>query len=158
MKRNTPTKARWATFTIFLLHGIMVGSWVPHIPLAKERLDVGPAVFGLALLAIAAGAVSAMPLTGAMINRYGSARVILVTGVLFCLAFAGPILSPTLITFVIMGYLLGAFIGSMAAGMVVDHYTVDGVKDWQSIWFAFAGYALVLGILFPFLFRYRHER
>lgn len=60
--------------------------------------------------------------------------------------------------FMIMTNGLGAFIGSMAAGMVVDHYTVDGAKDWPSIWFAFAGYALVLGILFPFLFRYRHER
>jgi len=52
----------------------------------------------------------------------------------------------------------GAFFGSTAAGMVVDHYTVDGVKDWQSIWFAFAGYALVLGLVFPFLFRYRNDR
>jgi NHS family xanthosine MFS transporter len=60
--------------------------------------------------------------------------------------------------FMIMTNGLGAFIGSMAAGMVVDHYTVDGVKDWQSIWFAFAGYALALGIAFPFLFRYKHDR
>ena len=60
--------------------------------------------------------------------------------------------------FMVMTNGLGAFIGSMAAGMVVDHYTVDGVKDWQSIWFAFAGYALVLGLAFPFLFKYRHER
>jgi NHS family xanthosine MFS transporter len=60
--------------------------------------------------------------------------------------------------FMVMTNGLGAFIGSMAAGMVVDHYTVDGAKDWQSIWLAFAGYALVLGILFPFLFRYRHEQ
>ena len=52
----------------------------------------------------------------------------------------------------------GAFFGSTAAGMVVDHYTVDGVKDWQSIWFAFAGYALVLGLVFPFLFRYRNDQ
>jgi NHS family xanthosine MFS transporter len=41
--------------------------------------------------------------------------------------------------------------------MVVDHFTVDGVKDWQSIWLTFAGYAAVLGVLFPFLFRYRHD-
>jgi len=52
----------------------------------------------------------------------------------------------------------GAFFGSTAAGMVVDHYTVNGVKDWQSIWLAFAGYALVLGLTFPFLFRYRNDR
>jgi MFS family permease len=125
MKLNTPAQACWATFTLFLLHGIMVGSWVPHIPLAKERLDVGPAVFGLALLAIAAGAVTAMPLTGAMINRYGSARVALVAGVFFCLAFSGPVLSPTLLPFVILGYLLGAFIGSMDVAMNAHGIAVE---------------------------------
>lgn len=59
--------------------------------------------------------------------------------------------------FMVMTNGLGAFIGSMAAGMVVDHFTVDGVKDWQSIWFSFAGYALVLGLVFPLVFKYRHD-
>jgi NHS family xanthosine MFS transporter len=31
------------------------------------------------------------------------------------------------------------------------------VRDWQSIWFSFAGYALVLGIVFPLIFKYRHD-
>ena len=61
MTETSPSRARWAVGATFLLHGILVGSWVPHIPLAKERLDVGPAVFGLALLAFAGGAVFAMP-------------------------------------------------------------------------------------------------
>jgi len=52
---------------------------------------------------------------------------------------------------------LGAFLGTMLAGAVVDHYTVGGVRDWQSIWLAFAGYALVLGLVFPLVFRYRHD-
>ncbi len=125
MKTNAPAQASWATFTLFLLHGIMVGSWVPHIPLAKERLDVGPGVFGLALLAIAAGAVTAMPLTGAMINRYGSSRVALVTGALFCLAFAGPVTAPALIPFAIMGFLLGAMIGSMDVAMNAHGIAVE---------------------------------
>ncbi|MEX0734822.1 MAG: nucleoside permease [Steroidobacteraceae bacterium] len=59
--------------------------------------------------------------------------------------------------FMIMTNGLGAFFGSMAAGLVVDHFTVDGLKDWHSIWLTFAGYALVLGLVFPFLFRYRHD-
>jgi NHS family xanthosine MFS transporter len=60
--------------------------------------------------------------------------------------------------FMIMTNGLGAFFGSMAAGLVVDHFTVDGMKDWQSIWLTFAGYALVLGLVFPLLFRYRHDQ
>jgi NHS family xanthosine MFS transporter len=52
---------------------------------------------------------------------------------------------------------LGAFFGGVGSGWVVDHFTVNGVKDWHSIWFTFAGYALLLGIIFPFAFRYRHN-
>ena len=52
---------------------------------------------------------------------------------------------------------LGAFLGTMVAGVVVDHFTVDGIRDWHSIWLAFAGYALALGIVFPFVFRYKHD-
>ncbi|MGH8243035.1 MAG: nucleoside permease [Steroidobacteraceae bacterium] len=59
--------------------------------------------------------------------------------------------------FMIMTNGLGAFLGTMVAGAVVDHHTADGVRDWQSIWLSFAGYALALGIIFPFVFRYRHD-
>jgi NHS family xanthosine MFS transporter len=59
--------------------------------------------------------------------------------------------------FMIMTNGLGAYIGGLGGGWIVDHFTVNGIKDWQSIWFSFAAYALVLGIVFPFVFRYRHR-
>jgi len=59
--------------------------------------------------------------------------------------------------FMIMTNGLGAFFGGVGSGWVVDHFTVNGVKDWHSIWFTFAGYALLLGIIFPLVFRYRHN-
>jgi NHS family xanthosine MFS transporter len=59
--------------------------------------------------------------------------------------------------FMIMTNGFGALIGGLASGRVVDHFTVDGVKNWQSIWFVFAAYALVLGIVFPFAFKYDHK-
>jgi len=43
----------------------------------------------------------------------------------------------------------------VAAGGILD--TPIFVRDWQSIWFSFAGYALVLGIVFPLIFKYRHN-
>jgi NHS family xanthosine MFS transporter len=52
---------------------------------------------------------------------------------------------------------IGAFIGGLSSGLVVDYFTVNGVKDWQSIWFTFAAYAFLLALLFPFLFKYRHD-
>ena len=102
-----------------------IGAWVPHIPLAKERLDVGPGVFGLALLAFAGGAVCAMPVAGVLINRYGSARLTTITGLLFCLTFFGPILAPTLPTFVLAGFAMGMMIGSMDVAMNAHGIAVE---------------------------------
>ena len=59
--------------------------------------------------------------------------------------------------FMIMTNGLGAYLGGVGSGWVVDHFTSNGVKDWQSIWYTFAGYALALGILFPLVFRYKHD-
>ncbi len=59
--------------------------------------------------------------------------------------------------FMIMTNGLGAYIGGTGGGWVIDHFTVDGLKDWQSIWFCFAAYVLVIGVIFPFAFRYNHR-
>lgn len=59
--------------------------------------------------------------------------------------------------FMLMTNGIGAFLGTMIAGKVVDYFTANGVRDWQNIWFSFAGYALVLGIVFPLVFKYKHD-
>lgn len=59
--------------------------------------------------------------------------------------------------FMLMTNGIGAYLGGKGSGWVVDHFTVDGVRNWQSIWFTFAAYALVLGIIFPLVFRYKHN-
>lgn len=58
--------------------------------------------------------------------------------------------------FMLMTNGIGAWLGNKISGRVVDYFTVNGQKDWQSIWFSFAGYALLLGIVFPLVFKYRH--
>lgn len=52
---------------------------------------------------------------------------------------------------------IGAFIGGVTSGKVIDFFTHDGIKDWRSIWFVFAGYALLLGLIFPLVFKYNHK-
>jgi len=59
--------------------------------------------------------------------------------------------------FMIMTNGIGAFIGGVSSGRVIDFFTHNGVREWRNIWFVFAGYALLLGIIFPIAFRYRHE-
>ena len=59
--------------------------------------------------------------------------------------------------FMLMTNGVGAFLGGILSGWVVDYFTVGENRDWQSIWLAFAGYTLILGIVFPFVFKYKHE-
>jgi MFS transporter, NHS family, xanthosine permease len=59
--------------------------------------------------------------------------------------------------FMLMTNGLGAYLGGFFSGRVVDHFTTNGIRDWQSIWFTFSAYALVLGITFPLIFKYKHN-
>ena len=61
--------------------------------------------------------------------------------------------------FMLMTNGLGAILGGMFAGAIVDYFTdPTGNKNWQNIWFTFAGYALVIAIAFLLLFKYKHNR
>lgn len=53
----------------------------------------------------------------------------------------------------------GALFGSFASGVIIDKfYTMsNGTKDWQGIWLCFALYALAIAVIFPFVFRYKHN-
>lgn len=52
---------------------------------------------------------------------------------------------------------VGAWVGSVLSGMAVDYFSVDGVKEWQTIWLVFAAYSLLLAVIFAAFFKYKHE-
>lgn len=70
--------------------------------------------------------------------------------------------------FMLMTNGIGASVGTYLAGRVVDKFcTWEGghllsrpefANGWQTTWFIFAGYALVVALMFMILFRYKHDR
>jgi MFS family permease len=118
-------RARLAVSAIFFLCGILTGGWVPHIPLAKEALGVGTGVFGWILLAMAAGGVTAMPVAGALINRFGSATLCRACGILMCPAFALPVHAATPLTLVAALILFGAAMGALDVAMNAHGVAVE---------------------------------
>lgn len=60
--------------------------------------------------------------------------------------------------FMMMTNGFGAFLGSRISGIVIDKFFIleNGSFDWHGIWLAFAGYALVVAILFTILFKHKH--
>ncbi|KRE88804.1 nucleoside permease [Frateuria sp. Soil773] len=61
--------------------------------------------------------------------------------------------------FMLMTNGIGAVLGSSISGLVIELYFThaDGSKDWHGIWTSFALYALVVAVLFFFLFKHKHQ-
>ena len=71
-----------ATYIAFGGSGFAFASWASRIPQVKEQLGLDPGSLGLVLLAAAVGAVIALPLSGPIVNRFGSRRTVAAGAVL----------------------------------------------------------------------------
>ena len=66
--------------------------------------------------------------------------------------------------FMMMTNGFGATIGMLCAQEVVNHFVFnlpegsDVLAGWQTCWYIFAAYALIVAVLFAILFRYKHVR
>ena len=50
-------------------------------------------------------------------------------------------------------YGIGMWIGTLLSGYVKDHYTMDGIVNWKSVWMVPAGISVVVLILFVLFFK-----
>jgi MFS family permease len=83
-RRNT--RAFRGVMAAFLVHGLVVSTWVSRIAGMKGALHLGDGTLGLSLLGAAIGSVTAIPISGALVTRYGSRRIALGTAAGFCLS------------------------------------------------------------------------
>ncbi|MFC6267950.1 nucleoside permease [Frigoriflavimonas asaccharolytica] len=61
--------------------------------------------------------------------------------------------------FMMMTNGFGAIMGSLVSGWLIQQYFTleNGDKMWQEIWLVFAAYALVITVLFGFMFKHKHD-
>jgi len=61
--------------------------------------------------------------------------------------------------FMMMTNGFGTMIGALGSGLIIDKFYIlpDKTWDWSNIWLGFACYALVVAILFVFLFKHDHK-
>lgn len=110
-------KARISTLYIFLVCGIGLATWVPMVPLAKIRLQLNDAALGLILLCLGAGAITIMPFTGSLINKFGSRRIMLIAGLMIAAVLPMLLFADTSISLAISLYLFGMAIGAIDVSM-----------------------------------------
>lgn len=119
------TAARFSTAAIFFANGAVFGSWVSRIPEVQSSLGIGEGVLGLALLAMAVGALVAMPATGWAVARYGSRTPTIVSMVVLCLILPLMSVAPGAALLGASLFLFGIFHGSTDVSMNAQAATIE---------------------------------
>jgi len=147
---------RVATFCTFAINGVMIGTWVAHIPWLQEQLGVSKATIGVCLLCMAAGALISMPLTGHVLDRRASGAVTRTATLVYCLMLPLPLLatSPAMLGAIL--FVFGATNGVMDVGMNAHGVAVERELrrpimsslhgGWSVGGFAAAGIVVVAGV------------
>ena len=117
--------ARRATAWVFFANGAALGSWVPHIPDAKQALGLSDGLLGLALLGMAAGSLVGLPLSGLLTARFGSRRTTTAAILALLLATPLPLLAPSLPTFTAALILLGIANGAVDVAMNTQAIAIE---------------------------------
>ena len=102
---------------VFLAHGLMLATWASHIPHVKQELGLSEGALGLMLLFLAAGAVSAMLLAGAVASRVGADVVTRWATIAMATTLLLPLATPSAVTLAIALLAFGAALGSMDVAM-----------------------------------------
>lgn len=118
--------AWWANLVLFLVHGLVVSTWVSRIPAIKSVLGLSNGILGLTLLSSAFGAVLFIPVVGILIVQYGSKKVVVVSAVTFCLCLIPIAASPNVYVLAVSLFVYGAFAAAMdvsmnAQGVEIEH-------------------------------------
>ncbi|MCW8311062.1 MFS transporter [Sphingobacterium sp. InxBP1] len=78
-------RIRIAVSLFFFCQGIAFASWASRIPVIKERLHLSEAQLGTILLMLPVGQLATMALSGKLVTKYGSAKVLRIVPIAYVL-------------------------------------------------------------------------
>ncbi|PWJ59021.1 fucose permease [Dyadobacter jejuensis] len=73
---------KWAVAAFFFVQGLSFAAWASRIPDIKNMLHLSEGGLGTVLLALPLGLLASLPISGWMVTRYGSQRMVFI-GALF---------------------------------------------------------------------------
>ncbi|MEV4893215.1 MFS transporter [Nonomuraea sp. NPDC055795] len=120
-------RARQGVFGLFFLSGLVVGVWAAGLPSLNDRLDLGPAKLGTALLLISLGALVSMLVAGPVVDRWTSRRVCWFAGPLSALALLAPAVAPSYGLLAVAAVVFGIGIGVVEVGINAHSVEVERV-------------------------------
>jgi MFS family permease len=120
-----PWPQRFATLSVFLANGLGIGAWAAAIPRIKADLALSDAGLSLALLAFAAGGMTAMPLMGLFAHRLRSGPASIVAGFAFAAAIAWIGFARSLEILSVAAFLAGMTSGAVDVAMNANATEVE---------------------------------
>jgi MFS family permease len=133
---------KWALAMLFLVDGTGFGTWAAHVPVFKQSLHLENGSLTLVLISLIVGALLTMPLTGQLIARYGSRRVIRIVSISYVLMIALLAQASSFLLLVLFAGLFGAAKGAFdvsvnAQAIAVErHYRQSSMSFFQGCWSA----------------------
>jgi MFS family permease len=76
---------RLAVGTLFFLQGLCFATWASRIPTIQQSLNLSDGALGLILFALPAGSLVALPMSGWLVTKFGSRKVVGFTLVMYAL-------------------------------------------------------------------------
>ena len=119
---------REAVTAVFFLNGCVFVSWYSRLPSIQDKLGLGPAALGLALLGAPLGMLLAQPLTGALAATVGSRRIVNAAPLLLAAGIA-PALAGDGLTLGLATLVVGAANGALDVSMNVEGLAVERAGD-----------------------------
>lgn len=135
-----PSLCRLAASFHFLADGMIFGTWAALIPFFKAKFGVSEATLSIVLLAIAAGAIVSMPITGSLVARHGSRRNLRYFAPGFGLSLLLLVLAPNFGLFIAAAFLFGALKGAFNVSVNTQAITVENklrkpvIPSFHALW------------------------
>lgn len=88
VKQSSPNRIRLAVSLFYFGQGIAFASWASRIPDIKHTLNLTDGELGSILLALPLGQLVTMPISGRLVTKYGSKKILTITAPLYVLALS----------------------------------------------------------------------
>lgn len=133
---------KWALAVLFLADGAGFGTWAAHVPVFKQFLHIENGSLTFVLISVIVGAIISMPVTGQLIARYGSRRVVRNAAISYVLMIGLLAQASSFWLLLIFAALFGAAKGAFdicinAQAMAIEeHYGRSSMSFFQGCWSA----------------------
>lgn len=120
---------RCAVGAFFFVQGLVFASWASRIPDIKRFLDLNEAELGGVLFAMPCGQMAAMALSGYLVGKFGSRRMLMLAAMLYPILLVGLGLAGTVLSLCVL--LFGFGVAANVHNIAVNTQAVGVEKLYQ---------------------------